>query len=112
VGSAESEIKEIAGRLRQAFDRIEKHPSAVTSAQCEELRREVSLIDYYYRYGWRTPRSRHGPTRVPYRQCACGEATTLYIIADTAYCLEHVPRTLTFPIGMHGEDFAKWQSRT
>jgi len=113
MAGSESAIKEIARELRDAFDRIEKYPGTVTSRLCEELRRQVSLIDYYHRYGGRNGWESVAKGRVEQRECSvegCDDCNTLYLIDGTPFCLSHIPTPITFPIGLHGADYEKFKN--
>src|SRR5215475_1970960 len=115
MGAKESSIKEIAGTLKATFDHIEKYPGSVTVKQCEELRRYVSLIEYYLRYGDRQPPQtlvRDGEL-IGYR-CStkgCNNGMPFFNLSQDGsfhfVCIEHIPPEMSFPIGLWGEDWEK-----
>ena len=115
MAGAESAIKEIALALKDRFDQIEKYPGSVTSKQCEELRRQVSLIDYYIRYGgrggWEVPVMPPSEISMLCSVDKCGKHETIYLIDGIPFCLAHIPTIMGFPIGLHGDDFKAYQAR-
>jgi len=115
MSKVDLQIKEIAAALKAAFDQIEKYPGSVTSQQCEELRRQVSLIDYYHRYGGRQPWVSMTKVIIAQRKCSdknCDVTDTLYLIDGIPYCLAHIPTPITFPIGLHGDNYKAYKART
>jgi hypothetical protein len=87
-------------------------------AKMHMLERHQRRLGYFARYGDRKPVEIIAPRKPPPLRCAhksghnrCPASRTLYRKGDDWYCDVHYPADVTFPIGMHGDEFKAHQEK-
>lgn len=76
----------------------------------QEARDDLGLLEFMLnpRVGWSVPER----ASIELKKCSvCANVpSSIYCIGERWFCLEHIPRGIAFPIGVHGEDYKRYKS--
>lgn len=104
-----SKIEEIKKYIRKLLDQ------ETTLANIRLMHDNVSLLEYYLKYGGREgwkPAEQHSFGNLRCGIEGCEMTMPLFNIAAALgnyewRCLSHIPPEITFPIGLHGEEWTE-----
>jgi hypothetical protein len=106
---AQETISELLKKLALSMNKL----SNMTREDISYLRGRLDLLEYLI-----TPKpdgAIEPVKRVSLLPCkVCGPQplpVTVYKYQDEWYCALHLPATVTYPIGMHGDEFTAYQER-
>jgi hypothetical protein len=81
-----------------------------TIAEVRDAQRALALMEYLL-----TPVALWASGKSCQNKPCCSvcqkTAGSIYQVHEVWYCLDHIPNTTTFPIGLHGEEFKSYQER-